>query len=192
MTSITSVCNRGLQLLGAARILDITDDTRNGRACNACYDSLRRSEIRKHRWRFAIKRVVLAPLAETDPHEEFSYIFQLPSDCLKVLKPENDIYCDWQVEGRKLFTNQTDALPLRYLADITDPNEFDANFSEMLSAKMAEGMCEEITQSNSKIANAQKVYKDAKTEARMSNAFETIPAEPASDSWIDVRQTGVR
>lgn len=187
MTSITSVCNRGLQLLGAARILDITDDTRNGRACKACYDPLRQSEIRKHRWRFAIKRAVLAPLAETDPHGEFTYIFQLPADCLKVLKPEDDIYCDWQIEGRKLFTNQTDALPLRYLADITDPNTFDAAFAEMLSSKMAEAMCEEITQSNSKITNAQSVYKDAKREAKLSNAFETIPAEPAGDSWIDAR-----
>ena len=192
MSSITLVCNRGLQLLGAARILDITDDTRNGRACNACYDSLRRSEIRKHRWRFAIKRTVLAPLVETDPHGEFTYIFQLPSDCLKILKPENDIYCDWQVEGRKLYTNDGPALNLRYLADIVDPNTFDTNFSEMLSAKMAEAMCEEITQSNSKIANAQNVYKEAKREAKMSNAFETIPAEPASDSWVDARQLGVR
>lgn len=192
MTSITSVCNRGLQLLGAARILDITDNTRNGRACFACYDSLRQSEIRKHRWRFAIKRTVLAPLTETDPHGEFSYIFQLPSDCLKVLKPEDDIYCDWQIEGRKLYTNETNALNLRYLADITDPAQFDANFAEMLSAKMAEAMCEEITQSNTKISNAQNVYKEAKREAKLSNAFETIPAEPASDSWVDVRLTGVR
>lgn len=187
MTSTTSVCNRGLQLLGAARILDITDDTRNGRACKACYDPLRQSEIRKHRWRFAIKRVVLAPLVETDPHGEFTYIFQLPADCLKIIKPEDDIYCDWQVEGRKLLTNDGAALNLRYLADITDPNLFDANFAEMLSAKMAEGMCEEITQSNSKISNAQGVYKEAKREAKMSNAFETIPAEPAGDSWVDAR-----
>ena len=192
MTSITSVCNRGLQLLGAARILDITDDTRNGRACNACYDSLRRSEIRKHRWRFAISRTTLASLAETDPHGEFSYIFQLPADCLKILKPENDPTCDWQLEGRKLYTNDGPVLYLRYLADVTDPNTFDANFAEMLSAKMAEGMCEEITQSNSKIANAQSVYREAKSEAKRANAYETIPAEPADDSWVLARQRGVR
>jgi hypothetical protein len=192
MASVTSICNRGLQLLGAARILDITDDTRNGRACNACYDSLRQSEIRKHRWRFAITRTVLAPLVETDPHEEFSYIFQLPADCLKVLKPENNPDCDWQIEGRKLFTNDGATLPLRYLADITDPNIMDSNFREMLSAKMGEEMCEEITQSNSKIARCKDTYKDARSEAKMSNAFETIPATPEDDSWVLARQRGVR
>jgi hypothetical protein len=187
MASVTSICNRGLQLLGAARILDITDNTRNGRACNACYDAVRQGEIRKHRWRFAIKRATLAPLTETDPHGEFDYIFQLPADCLKVLKPEDDIYCDWQIEGRKLYTNDGDTLNLRYLYDVTDPNEMDSNFREMVSAKMAQEMCEEITQSNTKKADAKESYKEAKSEAKRSNAFETIPAEPASDSWVDAR-----
>lgn len=188
MASATSICNRGLQLLGAARILDITDDTRNGRACNACYDIIRQSELRKHRWRFAIRRDVLAPLTEDDPHEEFEYIFQLPADCLKVLKPENDPYCDWQVEGRKIYTNSTDVLRLRYIADITDTNQFDACFSEMVSAKMAEAMCEELTQSNTKKAGAKEAYKDARSEARRANAFETIPAEPEEDGWVLARR----
>lgn len=187
MASVTGICNRALQLLGAARILDISDNTRYGRACNNCYEPLRKSELRKHRWRFAIRRATLAPLVETDPHGEYGYIYQLPSDCLKVLKPESDPNCDWQVEGRKIYTNDGTVLKLRYIADITDPNEFDALFCEMLSAKMAESMCEEITQSNSKIANAQAVYKDNKTEARRANAFETIPVEMPVDGWDSAR-----
>lgn len=187
MTSITSICNRALQILGAARILDITDDTRNGRACNACYNILRQSEIRKHRWRFAIKRDTLSPLNESDPHGEFGYIFQLPSDCLKVLKPERDPYCDWQIEGRKLYTNQGNVLKLRYLSDVMDTAIFDVNFAEMLSAKMAEAMCEEITQSNTKKADANALYKEARTEAKRSNAFETIPAEMEADGWVLAR-----
>lgn len=188
MTSVTGICNRGLQLLGAARILDITDDTRNGRACNACYDIIRQSELRKHRWRFAIRRAVLAPLNETDPLGLFSFIFQIPADCVKVLKPERDPYCDWQVEGRKIFTNSTNALQMRYIADITDTNEFDPCFSEMVSAKMAEAMCEELTQSNTKKADAKEAYKDARSEARRANAFETIPAEPEEDGWVLARR----
>lgn len=190
MSSIVSICNRGLQILGAARILDITEDTRNGRACNACYDVLRKSELRKHRWRFAIARKVLAPLTGfDDPHEEFSYVFQMPADCLRILKPE-DVSCDWQVEGRRIYTNETDALNLRYIKDETDTNVFDECFSEMLSAKLAEAMCEEITQSNSKKAEAKDNYKTARSEARQMNAFETIPAEPQDDPWVTARITG--
>lgn len=188
MASITGICNRGLQLLGAARILDISDNTRNGRACKACYDALRQAELRKHRWRFAIKRITLAPLNEVDPHEEFGFVYQLPADCLKILKPEKDPFCDWQVEGRKLYTNDGNVLKLRYISDIEDPNLMDATFREMLSAKMAEGMCEEITQSNSKKAEAKDAYKEARTEAKRSNAFETIPAEPSEDGWVSARR----
>lgn len=188
MASVTSICNRGLQLLGAARILDISDDTRNGRACNACYEIIRQAELRKHRWRFAIRRAILAPLNESDPFGDYAFVFQLPADCLKVLKPERDPYCDWQVEGRKLYTSSTNALRIRYIADITDTNTFDPCFSEMVSAKMAEAMCEEITQSNSKKAEAKDAYKDARDEAKRANAFETIPAEPEDDAWILARR----
>lgn len=187
MTSVPSICNRGLQIVGAARILDIADDTKNARACSACYDSLRQAELRKHRWRFAIKRETLSPLVATDPHGEFTYIFQLPAKCLKVLKPENDPNCDWQIEGRKLYTNNSNVLYLRYIEDVTDPTEFDSCFAEMLSAAVAEAICEEITQSNSKKSYARGLYEDARKEAKRSNAFETIPAEPAEDSWVTAR-----
>lgn len=186
-SSVTSICNRGLQILGAARILTITDNTRNGRSCNACYDILRQSELRKHRWRFAIERVTLAPLVLTDPLGKFTYAFQVPSDCLKILMPENDPYCDWQYEGKKIWTNSTDTLALRYIKDITDTTLMDVNFQEMLSAMMAVQMAEEITQSNSKKSDAMIIYKDAKSDAKRMNAFETIPAEPETDSWVLAR-----
>lgn len=187
MASVTGICNRGLQLLGAARILNIVDSTRNGRACNACYDDTRRSELRKHRWRFAINRALLSPLVWADPLGKFLYAFQLPADCLKVLMPESDTFCDWQIENKRILTNSTQSLNLRYIMDIADPNIMDENFREMLSCKMAEIMCEEITQSNTKKADVKMSYKEARDEARKSNAFETIPAEPETDTWLIAR-----
>ena len=184
--SITSICNRALQHLGASRILGITDDTRNGRACNACYDALRRSELRRHRWLFAKTRVALAPLVETDPHGEFTYIFQLPADCLRVLKPR-DHTLDWQILGRKLYTNQSSVLYLEYISDVSDPNQFDALFAESLAYKMAETMCEEITQSNVKKVGIKDDYKEMIREAKRTNAMETIPAEPEDDAWVNIR-----
>lgn len=185
--SVTSICNRALQRLGAARILDITDDTRNGRSCNACYDAVRRSELRKHYWRFSLKRVTLAPLNETDPLGEFNYIFQLPPDYLRVVKPR-DSFLDWQIEGGKLFTNQGNVLKLRYVADVTNPTLFDALFAESLAKQMANAMCEEITQSNTKQAQIMAEYKDLISEAKRINAFETIPADPQTDDWLIARR----
>lgn len=185
-TSVTSVCNRALQRLGASRIVDITDDTRNGRACNAAYDAVRRAELRKHRWLFAIKRITLAPLVETDPHGEFAYIFQLPDDCLRVLKPR-DSSLDWHIENKKLYTNDGNVLKLRYVADVSDPSKFDPLFAESLSLAMSDAMCEEITQSNTKKAGIRDEYKTVISDAKKVNAMETIPAEPEDDPWILAR-----
>lgn len=183
--SDTQVCNRGLQKLGSARILDITDDSKNGRACRAAYDIVRRSELRKHYWRFAIKRVTLSPVVGFTS-EDYTYAFQLPSDYLRMIKPR-DPYNDIQLEGNRILTNLSNVFHLRYIADITDPTAFDVNFSEMLSCAMAIEMCEELTQSNSKKADIKDDYKTAKSEAKMLNAFETIPAEPEDDSWLLAR-----
>jgi len=186
MTSITGICNRGLQGLGAARILDISDDTRNGRACNASYNSVRRAELRKHTWRFSITREVLAPLTETDPHGEYAYVFQLPAKCLRVIKPK-DPYLDWHIEGRKLYTSLSNVLKLKYIKDEEDPDQFDALFAELLSSAMSLELCEEITGSNSKKEILLGEYRRAISEAKRMNAFETIPAEPEEDSWLLAR-----
>lgn len=184
--SVTSICNRALQHLGAARILDITDDTRNGRACNACYDAVRRAELRKNYWRFSILRVTLAPLAVV-PAFDFKYAFQLPPDYLRIIKPR-DSFLDWQLENGKILTNQSAVLNLRYVADVIDPTLMDAMFAEGTSLKMGHAMCEEITQSASKKAVITQDYKDLIKEARMVNAFETIPTEPQEDSWLIARR----
>lgn len=184
--SITSICNRALQRLGAARILDITDDTRNGRSCNACYDAVRRSELRKNYWRFSILRVTLAPLT-TAPVFGYGYAFQLPADYLRIVKPR-DSFLDWQLENGKILTNDGPVLELRYVADVTDPTLMDGLFAESTSLKMAHAMCEEITQSASKMQGIIQDYKDLIKEARMVNAFETIPMEPQEDEWLIVRR----
>lgn len=184
--SITSVCNRGLQHLGAARILDINEDTRNGRACKAAYDGVRRSELRKHTWRFAIKRVNLASMVAVPVGDDYGYQYQLPADCVRILKPR-DTYLDWQVEGGRILTNDAGPLFLRYVADIEDVTLWDTLYAESISLKMGEAMCEQITQSNTKKATIKDDYKELIKEARKANAFETIPAEPEDDGWVLAR-----
>lgn len=189
MTSETQIANRALQRLGTSnRILGLTDDTRNGRACNACYVPLRDAELRKHYWNFAkTDSGPLAPLSAAPDDPNYTYAFLLPADCLRIIKP-TDPYLDWQLRGRKILTNDSDTLYLTYIAKITDPNTFDPLFAEMLSMKMADAMCEEITQSTSKQQGIRQDYKDIEQEARTTNAFEIIPIESEEGSWLLARR----
>lgn len=101
--SAIDICNSALSMVGAASIMSLTDNSREARVCNLQYDSNRRDELRKHYWNFALKRIVLAPDSAA-PAFDFAYQFTLPSDCLRVVIP-NDAFLDWTLEGRKILTN---------------------------------------------------------------------------------------
>ena len=109
--SVIDICNSALQRVGATTILSLSDNSPEARACSVAYDSNRRDELRKHRWNFATQRAVLAP-DSTAPAFDFDYAFTLPSDCLRVIRP-NTYDLDWVVEGRKILTNDSDTLYLR-------------------------------------------------------------------------------
>lgn len=184
MASEVSICNRALQKLGAARITSLSDNSVNARACNAAYSDVRDAVLRSHPWQFAIKRASLAS-STTAPAHTYTYAFPLPSDCLRLLPPDYDDV-DWQIEGNAILTNDT-TCEIRYLAQITDPNAMDPMFREVLSCRLALEMCEELTQSNSKLEGIMAQLKLATTEARRNNAFERRSETPQTDSWILAR-----
>jgi hypothetical protein len=195
--SQTDICNGALQRVGAATIMDITDNSREARACAVAYDTARRAELRKRKWRFALKRATLAPDTAA-PNFEYAYAFTLPSDCLRITHPADNPDLDWQLEGRKILTNTMQspflgassqptvtgpALFLRYVADIEDATQFDASFYVMLQIQLAIAICEPLTQSNTKKQGLQAEYKDALMAAAKAQAFETLPADPPADGW---------
>lgn len=188
--SEASICNLALQKLGAGRIISLSDDSAPARAVNACYSFLRDREARANKWNFAKKRAVLAPSTVT-PAFDFGYAFPLPTDCLRLLPPSRDTL-DWRIENHEgrpsILTNDGDTLEIEYLATVTDPNQFDTLFIEMLACKIALNICEEITQSNTKKADLLAEYKDLKREAKQVNAFENIAEEAPEDSWLSARR----
>jgi len=216
--SVVDCCNSALQKVGAASITALTDNSREARACNLAYDSNRRSELRKHYWNFATKRIQLAP-DSASPAFDYAYQFTLPTDCVRVILP-NDPYLDWVIEGRKILTNSMQSpfgyspntgslgtvyvppgglgstststvavfLNLRYIADIQDCTLWDSNFYDLMSLSLAIDICETLTQSNPKKQALQEEYKDTVNAAKKADAFETLPADPPDDGWWTVRE----
>lgn len=188
-TSEVEICNRALQKIGAKRITSLTQDAPNARACNVAYFVLRDMELRNHPWNFSIKRAELAADA-TPPDWGRQNSFTLPSDflCLRPDYPEDNLNCkDWQIEGKKIVTNDAAPLYIRYTYRVTDPNEMDALFREALATKLAIEICEEIAQSNTKKADLKDDYRDIINRARKANAIENVSAEPPEDTWLTVR-----
>jgi hypothetical protein len=189
MASSVEICNRALQKLGAKRIVSLSDDSVNARACNTAYEPCKLSLLRSHFWNFSITR---AELAADSPAPDWgrANAYPLPSDFIKLApdySEDNSNSKDWQIEGRKILSDDADPIYIRYVYDVTDPNEMDSLFREALSSLIAVELCEELTQSNTKLASLKESYKDIIKEARKANAFENVSATPPEDEWISVR-----
>lgn len=196
MASKVSIANRALTKLGAERLLLLSDDTKQGRTLNSMFDDVRDAELRRHRWKFAIKRDSL-PALVAEPAWGYRYQYNLPTDYLSLIQA-NDVYIRpgmkgqalWSVEGRKILTNLPAPLVIRYVARIENTGLYDPLFVEVLACKLALEACEALTQSNTKYQALADAYEFALSEALRQDAIENPPDELPSGSWLDSRGPG--
>ena len=183
-TSVVQIVNNALVRIGANAILTLTEDSEAARAANLIYEQVRDACIRDHVWNFAVNRVELAQNS-TSPAFKFSYQYNLPSDCLRVLQMESmDMF--YQIEGGKLLTNEGTAKIL-YLARVEDVNLFDSMFVEALSARIAAELAVTLAESNTLYTNMMEIYRQKLSDARSMDAQESGYREIIADTWLDSR-----
>lgn len=197
MASKTEICNLSLSFLGASQIVNISDNNAKAQVLRAEYEHVKRSELRKHTWRFAIKRDSLSALTSTPVSGPYTQEFELPTDCLKVLMagdswpgadmsdyrtgPSSD---DYVIEGNRILSNLPAPLSLRYIYDVDDSGVFDSSFVVAFAAMLAWKTCERITQNTDKRRLAQNEYDEAVQAALRANAIEKPAEYPADSSWV--------
>lgn len=178
------VCNLALTELGEDAITSLDDDSDRARVCKKFYGPSRNATLRAHPWNFALKRAQLAQLA-TAPAWGFSYAYQLPSDCLRVLRFDVD-GAVWRIEARTLVTNESEAKVL-YIAETIDPNLFDATFADTLAAHLAWRLAYTVTGKRNLGAQMWELYKQRLAAARTADGMEGVPEQFESDDLIRVR-----
>ena len=60
MPSVVDICNEAMDLLGAATITSLTENSKEARLCNRRFDTVRDTVLRSHNWNCAITRATLA------------------------------------------------------------------------------------------------------------------------------------
>jgi hypothetical protein len=195
MASKVEIANRALTKIGEARILSLSDDVEAARSVDSLWDIVRDAELRIRKWKFSVSRDALAALAST-PSWGYSYEYQLPSDCLRILQV-NDVYpgvslsnyrsmdeTEWRVEGRKILTDIAAPLKVRYIARVEDTGQWDSAFTEAFACRLAVELAERLTQSNTKRELAWEEYKIAISMAVRADAIEGAPEPLPDDSWV--------
>lgn len=189
MASEVAICNSALSKIGAAAIVSMTEGTRNANACNRQYAILRDALIRAHEWNFAIKRVKLAQLSGT-PVSEFDFQYQMPSDWLRTVDvTDNDAglgTVEYRIEGRIILSDANE-LWLRYVRQVTDPNEMPPDFREALAFMLGADLAVPIAQSNTLRQQMRDEFKSNLRTAKSTDGMEDYPVRMPEGSWVTER-----
>lgn len=193
----TSISNMALDILDRAPLTDVdTDNTPESRWFVRNFDITRDAELRKHTWKFAIRRVSL-DVDATAPEFDWKYRYQMPDDCLRILPLRylgefEGAQIPHEVEAnsagtRWILTDQTTPLLLRYVFQVTDVTKFDPLFVQALAAKLAMMMAHRSTGKTTMVQIGSGIYAQAIEDARRANAIEGTPERPYADDVIAAR-----
>ena len=193
MPSDTDVANVALRLVGATAITSITDGSTNGNLLDDIYTEVRDDLLRSHPWNFATKRVQLAQIS-TDPTFEFDHAYALPSDWLRTISVhDNDaghgtvLYRTEQVAGQNAIVASSDAIYLRYVHRVTDPNLMAADFRRAFELSLARDLSIPVASSNTMQAQYSAEASRVLARARSSDAMGSFPELRPRGSWASSR-----
>ena len=183
MASEVDIANSALNMIGASNITSLTEDSVAARIMNQRYEFVRDAVFRSHPWNCLVRRASLAQNS-TAPTWGYTFAYNLPTDpfCLRVLRLEK-LDLDYKVEGRTIVSNEQ-TMKIKYVARVTDPNEYDTLLSETISARLAADTCYSITNSNSLVASMYSLYEAKLKEARFVDATEGMPGVEGADLGV--------
>ena len=182
--SEVAIANAALLLVGDETITAFTDDSTRARMVNQLYPSARDEVLEAYPWTFAITRVQLNQLAAS-PLFGFSYQYQLPSDCLRMLEPSEES-ATFRVEGRKVLTDES-TLYIRYIKRVVDPSEFTPGFSRAVAAKLASYIAYPITRNHTLSVDMNKLYELRLADAASVDGQSGTPLTMESTALTEVR-----
>ena len=175
MASIVGICNGALNQLGATTILSLNEDSKNARLRNARYSEVRDAVFRSHPWNCLQKRIEISS-STTVPACGFSYQYDLPGDCLRLLRIlEYD--SDHKVEGRSILSN-SETMKILYISRVTDPNQYDELLRETLSSALGADIAYAITSNNTTSQNMITSYQEKLRDARFVDSTEGYNVNP--------------
>jgi hypothetical protein len=188
-SSEVDICNDALITCGSERITSFNGTGKTQRLCNEQYARARDQLLVAHPWNFAIKRVFLSERSDLptgwENNEDWTTSYNLPSDCLRVWKVNNNEEA-WAVEGGYLLMNNGPA-SIQYISQITDTSKFSKSFERVLALDIALKIGYALTQSAAFMQSIQTLRDQAIREARSFDAQEMSAQEVDANDFLNSR-----
>ena len=171
------IANMALAVLDEAPIDSLDQDVKAARLINLHFDLTREAELTKYAWVFAILRATVAGSDTGGDACSLNFAYELPADCLRPLplsrngEPDG-VPVSWRQEASLIYSDQPGPLAIRYVANLTDPNDWDALFTEVLVAALAIKVAHPLTHKSGMIDIARAAYDRALDAALNANAIQ--------------------
>lgn len=179
-----SICNNALLNLGQNTIASLDDAVTAATLCKNFWSQALDFVLRKHPWNCAIKRDTLTATGAA-PVFEFSAIFNLPSDCLRLLEVEG-LREGWKVEGRTILCDEA-TVNIKYVYRNESINIWDAGLIEAMTAYMTWKLSYPVTKSETRQAALWKTFVDVLKAAQNTDAMEEPGDEVGDSPFLNVR-----
>lgn len=177
MFTAVQIINLGLSKIASSRVSRIDPPVSSlERFVAEGYPHWKRSELTKRRWVFATEDNYTLTRVETLTDVEQPYKFQLPVECLRPIRGKRT---EWKQRRRFIYSTY-DELRVSMIMNV-DETEFDPLFVEVLASRIALECVEYVTQSNTKKADVEALYRNAVSDAGQANAFVIGPEDVTSD-----------
>jgi hypothetical protein len=173
----TDICNMALGMIGQNLITALDDGTHTANQCRLFFEPARDACLRDHKWNFALKRKALAQT--TAPAADWSYAYQLPPECLRVVELNGDPELAWAVEGRTLATDEP-AAAILFIAKADDANAWDALFVDSLTTLLASKLALAVAHDASYSLELLKIYNLRYSDAKAVDGQEQGAADALS------------
>jgi hypothetical protein len=186
MTTNTDLANHALSMLGEMPIGSIDDVTsKPARLCKQFADSAIAEVLCLGRWNRATQRATLAQVLPA-PVTGFTFYYQLPSDCLRVLEVNGEEWGtsdeSFQLEGSKLASDATTCV-IRYISQVPI-GTLGVLVQQAIACRLASKLAIPLQGSAEKAGQVDVSFRRALGEARLIDAHECGSRENAPWSRI--------
>lgn len=198
MPSRVDIVNHALTKLGEERIIALSDEVAAARHASAVFDLVLEGELQANSWAFSMRRASLAASA-TAPVWGYDFAYPVPANFIHLFyvdgQEENagrsEFVGSWdpvyRVEGRQIVTNLAGPLKIIYTAMIEDPNEWDPGFRNAFAIKLAEVLCDPVTQNTTKKQLLEREYASQIALSKQRTAIQNPPTQPRDGTWLQAR-----
>lgn len=189
MSTVVSICNQALAMVGGKLITSIDDDITEAKVCKANYEPVRDELLEAANWSFTLEWLDLPKLANP-PLSEFANAFQLPSDVIRVIFVGKDFEhpTQWQREGMNIMTNNATCM-CQVVRREVDTTKFTPKFVGAFATRLAAEMALPLT-------NNGKVYEllMGSAERKLTDAINSDNSQGRAkkifSSWLQSARAG--